>query len=822
MSGRAGWRGHAVRIGLPALAMAVLLHVGYRRVGLMPALGPFLDPVHGVWATALQPDMPSSPLVIPGADTIEVVVDDRGVPHILARSPDDAARALGYFHAYHRLFQLELQARAAAGELTEWIGRSGLRLDREMRGLGLAWSAERDLARLDPASDVGRALAAYAEGVNARIDEMGARDLPFEYRLLGVAPRRWSVLHSLLFVKRMGYTLSYLTPELDREQIAAVLGPEVAAAIVSANSPLQEPIVPSRRAMPALDPIRLPPSPVFGPPQARRSVPRPSEQREASNNWVVSGARTAAGLPLLAGDPHLELTLPATWYEAHVTVPGVMDAYGVTFPGTPAIAIGFNRDVAWSFTNTGADILDFYEETVDDPVRPAQYLLDGAWQPLESRLEEYRDRGGAVLAADTVYYTHRGPVQRPDGRFLSLRWVVLESDGTLGPLWRIGWARSVDEWIELMRPFRGPVQNGVVADRGGDIAVLSAGAYPVRPPGTDGLTVFDGTTSDSDWQGYLPPDAQPFARNPAQGFLASANQQPVDPRGITAYFGGDWPTPWRAMRINELLRRDTAVTPAAMAAFQTDPGSVRADWFVPAFLDAAVAEAAAGRSDPDADAALQLLAEWDRRYTRENERAVLFEEAMRQLRLGTWDELTYPADADPLGVAPEALLAALLASPTHVWWDDHRTTEVVETRDAILTRALAAAYRRVVERYGPADGGGWRWDGIRHANIWHPLRVEALSALDVPVQGGNGTLNPSSGFGTHGASWRMVVELGAEVRAWGIYPGGQSGNPLSRWYRDRISDWSAGVLDTLPFPATPGALPAERRAGRVVITGGTP
>ncbi|MEB3323631.1 MAG: penicillin acylase family protein, partial [Synechococcaceae cyanobacterium] len=791
----------AVRIGVPALAMAVLLHVGYRRVGLMPALGPFLDPVHGVWATGRQPDVPPSPLVIPGADSVEIVVDDRGVPHVWARSLEDAARALGYLHAYHRLFQMELQARAAAGELTEWIGRSGLGLDRDMRSLGLAWAAERDLARLVPASDGGRALAAYAEGVNARIDALGAGDLPFEYRLLGTQPRRWSVVHSLLFAKQMGYTLSYMTPEIEREQVASVLGPEVAEAIVPVDNPLQEPIVPSRRAMPALDPIRLPPAPVFGAPQARGAVPRSSEHREASNNWVVSGARTAAGFPLLAGDPHLELTLPAIWYEAHVTVPGIIDAYGVTFPGGgPAVAIGFNRDVAWSFTNTGADILDFYEETVDDPAGPTQYMLDGGWQPLESRIEEYRDRTGAVLAIDTVYYTHRGPVQRPDGRFLSLRWVVLESDNTLGPLWRIGQAHSVDEWIELMRPFRGPVQNGVVADRAGNIAVLSAGAYPVRPPGTDGLTVFDGATSASDWQGYLPPEAQPFARNPDQGYIASANQQPVDPRTSTAYLGGDWPTPWRAMRINELLRRDTAVTPAAMAAFQTDPGSVRADWFAPAFVDAALSEAAAGRADGDAETAAQRLAEWDRRYTRDNERAVLFEEAMRQLRFGVWDELTYPADASPLGDAPEALLAALLAAPTHPWWDDHRTTDVVETRDAMLARALGAAFRRTVERYGAPDQGGWRWDGIRHANIWHPLRVEALSELGVPVQGGNGTLNPSSGWGTHGASWRMVVELGPEVRAWGVYPGGQSGNPLSRWYRDRIRYWSAGVLDTLPFP----------------------
>lgn len=814
----------AVRIGVPAVLLAGLLHVGFRRVGLVPPLGPFLDPIHGVWAVGSRPDVPQGPVVIPGiTDTVEVTFDDRGVPHVYARSVEDAARALGYLHAYHRLFQLELQTRAAAGRLSEWIGRPALQLDRRQRELGLARAAEYDLAALDRESDYGRVLAAYAEGVNARIDELGPRDLPFEYHLLGVRPERWEILNTFLFAKRMGYTLSYLAPELEHEAVAAVLGPAVADAIVPRNSPIQEPIVPSGRPMPALDPIRLPVPPVFGTPRARRAVSGDgADTREASNNWVVAGMRTAAGHPLLSGDPHLELTLPSTWYEAHLVVPGVMDVYGVGFPGTPAVAIGFNRNVAWSFTNTGADILDFYEETVNDPDTPTSYLVDEVWRPLETRVEEYRGRSGELLATDTVYYTHRGPVQRDDGRFLSMRWVVLESDNSIPPLWRIGQARSVDEWIGTMLAFRGPVQNGVVADRAGDIAVLSAGAYPIRPEGTDGRTVFDGSVSASDWQGYLPPGRQPFARNPAQGYLASANQQPLDPRASDAYLGADWPSPWRALRINELLRADSAVTPDAMRRYQTDPGSARADWFVPAFIDAVIRERDAGRAAPASAAAAEYLAAWDRRYTRDNARAVLFEEAMRQLRWAVWDELTYPEDGDPVGTAPEAVLAALLAAPENPWWDDRRTSDVVETRDGVLAAALGAAYDYLVERYGPPEEGGWRWDRIRFANIWHPLRVESLSALAIPIQGGNGTLNPSSGFGTYGASWRMVVELGPELRGWGVYPGGQSGNPMSRWYRDRIGRWAAGELDTLLAPASPDALPPARQAGRVAIVGGLP
>jgi penicillin amidase len=803
---------------VPALILATLVYAGFRRMGPLPPLGPLLDPVHGVWATGLQPDVPAGPVTIPGtADTVEVVFDRRGVPHIFATTVEDAARALGYVHAFHRLFQMELQTRATAGRLTEWLGAGALRLDREQRRLGLAWAAERELAVLDSASEFGRVVLAYADGVNARVAQLGPRDLPFEYHLLGAHPMRWDALHTFLFIERMAFTLSYVAPEFEYEQLVERFGPAVADALIPVNAPIQEPIVPSTRAMPALDPVELPLG-TTGTTSATGTTGT-TGGREASNNWVVSGARTATGHPLLAGDPHLELTLPSTWYEAHLVVPGRLDVYGVTFPGAPAVAIGFNRDVAWSFTNTGADVLDFYEERLDDTTHPTAYLMDGAWLPLASRIEEYRDRRGRRLGADTISFTHRGPVVRRDGRALSMRWTALEGQDAVSALWDIADARSVDEWLTAMRRFRAPMQNGVVADRAGNVAMLAAGRYPLRPGDGDGRRIRDGTSSASDWVGDLPPERVPYARNPRQGFLASANQQPVDPVVDGAYLGADWPSPWRAMRINQLLRADSGVTADAMRRYQTDPGSARADWLVPAFLEAVQRERVAGHAADEAIRAAELLAEWDRRYTRENERAVLFEQALRALAPAVWDELRAPDGGRGFGFPSDALLVSLLATPDSPWWDDRTTLDVVESRDVMLVAALVAGYRATRERHGEPDAGGWRWDRIRYANIWHPLRVARLSALEVPVQGGPGTLNPSSGSGTHGASWRMVVSLGPDVAAWGGYPGGQSGNPLSRWYRDRVVRWSAGELDRLPTPAMPAALDDTLVTGRVRIVG---
>jgi penicillin amidase len=835
----------ALRVGAPAIVLGAGLYAGFRPIGELPPLGGLLDPLHGVWAVAAEPDLPAGTERLPSlGESVRVVFDDRAVPHIFAGNVADAVRALGYLHARFRLFQMEVQTRATTGRLTEWFGPVALGADQRQRELGLARSAELEIASLDPDGRLSMLLLAYAEGVNARIDQLSARDLPLEYRLLNRQPARWEPVNTLYLLRRMGYTLAYLPDERTRERVAALVGPDAAAALVPINSPIQEPIVPSPRA-PRVDVSRLPPP---APPQAMtgdgRTTAPPDDRggvagvsgswllpggglsgqgrgRAASNNWVVAPWRTADGHALLAGDPHLDLSLPSIWFEAHLVVADTLDVYGVSFPGAPLVVIGFNRDVAWSFTNTGADVLDFYQEELDQSERPSRYRMDGAWHPLDSRIEEYRGTDGRVLATDTIYFTHRGPVVREGGRALSLRWTVLEGDGAVEALWDASRARSVIGWLSAMERFRVPIQNGVVADRTGDIAVLAPGWYPERPGGRDGMTIRDGTRSANDWQGELVPSRYPYARNPAQGYLASANQQPIDPAVDPVYLGANWPSPWRALRINQLLRADSSLTPDDLRAFQTDPGSPHADWFVPAFLQAVARETTVGRASVETQAAAALLGEWDRRYTPDNERAVLFEMAMDALEAALWDELVPGGGEGRRTYTPSgAVLAGLLRDSLSGWWDDRRTPNLRETRDAVLAASLEAGYRRARETHGDPAAGGWRWGDVRFQNIHHLLRLPALSRLRIPVQGGPDLINPSNGGGTFGASWRMVVQLGRDIRAWGVYPGGQSGNPMSRWYDDRIDTWSAGALDSLPFPRAPGDLVGERRAASLILEGG--
>ena len=766
---------------------------------------------------------------------VTVEYDDRAVPHIFAANEEDAYRALGYVVARDRLFQLYLQTLAASGRITEIAGARVLALDRETRGLGLPRSAERKIAAAGDTTSFMKYAKAYADGVNAYIGQMPASELPLEFRLTGTQPAPWSAIDSYHLFNRMGYTLAYIAVENDRAAAASRVGARAAEALFPEDSPIQEPIQPNGQSAARYDFHPLPPP---GPPDtsaalllaandaflpshrgAQADIEEP-QRSMASNNWAVSPRRSATGHALLAGDPHLDLSLPSIWYEVHLVVPGKLDVYGVTIPGAPNMVIGFNRDVAWTFTNTGADVVDYYAEHVDDVAHPTRYQVNGAWRPVEQRIERYRGTGGETIATDTLYFTHRGPMRHVGARWLSMRWTLLEAGRELNAFNLIAHATTAQQLEEIMAlSYKAPAQNMLAADRGGHIAIQSTGRYPIRPGSGKGDVVRDGSSSANDWQGELPPTLYPHAFDPAQGFLASANQQPIDPRVAVGWWGGSY-DPWRAVRLNTLLRADSAVTTTAMQRFQTDPGSARADLFVPSLLLAAQQALSRNSKDVDLDAlskGRELLGQWDRRYTKDNRRAVLFEEAMREVANRTWDELATDSIGSLRVATPSsAVLGELMADSLSAWWDD-RSTPRVEQRDDILAASLAAAYVTVRGKYGDPGGDAWRWDHVRFANVNHLLRLKALSALNLPVQGGPGTLSPSAGTGTHGSSWRMVVELGPEIRAWATYPGGQSGNPASTRYDNRIAPWTRGELEAVRLPRAPNALPDAQRSSQLTL-----
>ena len=816
-----------------AILLSAFGFAGTRAIGPVPALGPLLDPANGIWNVARTAEFPadvSASIAGLGAET-RIVYDDRDVPHIFATTIPDAYRALGYVVARDRLFQMEMQARAGAGTLTEFAGVKPqvLALDQQTRELGMPRAAEMRVKNTDTTSASWKIVTSFIEGANSYVDGLKPSDYPLEYKLLGRKPEHWSPLRMFNLLMRMGWTLASSDNELTRLKASALVGKAAADALFAEHSPIVDPIQPNDLPAARFDSLRVPPP--GAPDTAAVAIlnsltdrglnqllaltsPRGSDA-VGSNNWAVAPSRSANGHSLLAGDPHLDLSLPSIWYEVHMVVPGQLDVYGVTIPGAPGVVIGFNRDIAWTFTNTGADVMDYYLEQVDDVKSPKNYQLDGAWKPLEIRPEIYLGTDGKAFHTDTVRFTHRGPLAKIGERWISIRWTVLESTRDHEAFERASRSRTTSEMLNAAAEvYEAPAQNMLVADRSG-IAIRSTGRYPLRPDNGRGDILRDGSKSSSDWTGNWPVAEYPQSEHPARGFLSSNNQEPFDPKVQPRYFGSNWERPWRAMRINDLLSHDSLVTADAMRLYQSDPGSARADMFVPAFLAAA---APSGNITPSEklSRAATLLAEWDRRYTKDNKRAVLFEAAMQGLSARLWDE--FRGDGKTLNPVPSDMMtASLLSQPDSPWWDDRRTT-VAEHRDAILAAALEAALDTVTAKYGAPTGDNWRWDHVRFANIYHLLRMVPFSRLNVPVQGGSATLWPSTGNGSHGPSWRMVVDLGPTLRAWGTYPGGQSGNPVSARYDNRVDQWSRGELDTLRIPSAAAELSVAQQHARLVLT----
>ena len=809
-----------------AVSLGAVLLVAARGVpgAGVPPLGPLLDPLNGAAASVRYADLPSTERQrISGiSDSVQVLYDVRGVPHIYAKRSEDAYRALGFAVARDRLFQMELTYRAASGTLTELAGARALPLDREARQLGLGWAAERKWAALAENNPGRQAMIAFADGVNAYRATLTPASTPVEYKLLGTTPMlKWEPRYSVYLLLRMALTLAYDPEDLRRTRVAALVGRSAADALFPRNNPIQEPIQPvagrtaPREAWSALPPPGAADTSLLVPAKAASvlehtalAMPGAEQTGDAlgSNNWAIAPQRTASGGALLSGDPHLDLSLPSIWYEAHLVVKDSVDVYGVTFPGAPSIIIGFNQNVAWTFTNTGGDVADYFLEEVDNAARPTTYKLDGQWKPLTSRVETFRSASGAVLATDTVYYTHRGPTMRENGRFLSFRWTAHDPSNEIDGFLQATRATTVQQWQTAMRGYQSPTQNMLVADRSGTIGLRSQGEYPLRPAGGDGAYVRDGRLTVSDWVGMAPWDSMPQVTNPAQGFIVSANQQPFDPAVIPRYIGGNWPDPWRAIRINELLRADDKVTPQRVREMHMDPLNVRARMLAPYFV-----RAAERSGNPALSAAATLLRDWDYRYGLSARAPVLFEAAMKRAVRDTWDELSAETGKPAVATPATVVFLELLRDSTSAWWDDRRTPTATETRDGLLAASLSAAWDSLTTTLGPV-GEAWDWSRRGGINVRHLLNLPGFSREHLPVTSGYGTIAPASGAnGSHGASWRMIVELTRERRvAWSIYPGGQSGNPASKRYDDRLESWRTGQLDSLVVPESAAAFPKSR------------
>ncbi len=775
-------------------AVTILLIIVFNtRWGPAPPVGQFLSPQHGFWQNAEPVDKDfGQDLQLAGLkDPAEIYLDDRLVPHVFAGNEQDAYYLQGYLHAKFRLWQMEFQTYAAAGRISELIGQKGLNYDREKRRLGMGWAAERAVAELEK-DPVSKAEAdSYTAGVNAYITNLKESELPIEYKLLGYKPELWSNLKTALFLKFMSLDLAGYESDFEYTNLRSVLGYATFNKMFPVSQDSLDPIIP-------LDTLsRIPGVAVKAPAfsdslylQARdtanvEEVKKPNRDN-GSNNWAVSGIKTKSGSPILCNDPHLGLNLPSLWYEMQLSCPS-FHAYGVTFPGAPGVIIGFNDSCAFGFTNAMRDVRDYYEIRFKDDNRK-EYWYNGRWVPTDFRFEHII-RKDTTEFVDTVAYTVFGPVmydrsfsggKRVNSKYYAVRWKAHDAGNELMIFNGLDHAKNYADYQQSLKWLHTPGQNAIFASKNGDIAITAQGEFPAKWF-RQGDFVMPGTDSNYLWQGMIPQSETPFMYNPVRGFVSSANQFPVNPLTYPYYLGGEYHN-YRGLMINRYLSQENEIGIEDMMKLQLDTYNPFAGMARPILLK----NIDSSGLNPEELKYYEILKNWDMHYEADAKGASVFKITWDSLKAIVWDDEL--AKAGEYGFYPvnSTLLEGLIKDSVYEFVDNINTPEK-ET----LQQDVNLAFKKAVISCKNLDREGrLTWGKLKATRIEHLAKLDPFSRLDINNSGGGYAINAVRD--DHGPSWRMIVQLTKNTEAYGIYPGGQSGNPGSAYYDNFVDNWANG------------------------------
>ena len=795
-----------IRAVLGLVITGGLVFVLNNPVGPAPALGRFLSPFEGFWqnlspALDTEATLTEEKLDIPGLKgQVTVLYDDNRVPHIFAENDHDLYLAQGYVQARDRLWQMDFVARAAGGRLAEVVGERALPLDRYKRRMGSVYGAEQSLALMDKEPKSKEIAEAYCAGINAYIKQLSPKDYPLEFKLLGYAPEDWTPLKCTLLIEEMSFTLASGTDELRLSNVRNKVGAQAANELFPDYPFIESPIIPVGTKW-DFAPLPTPKAPELPTDASGKVAYREHTQDPGigSNNWAIHGSKSATGLPILAGDPHLQMSLPSIWYQIQLVAPGI-NVCGVTLPGSPGVVIGFNENVAWSPTNVGSDVTDWYKIQFKDG-KKAEYLHDGKYKPTKTRLEVLKIKGKPEVV-DTVYYTHHGPVVYQDGEKsfsantpvgYALRWVAHEPNNSLKTFYELNRAKGYDDYVKALSYYAFPAQNFCFASNENNVAIWVNGLFPLKWK-EQGKYLLDGTVAANDWASYIPHAHNPHVRNPERGFVSSANQFSTDP-SYPYYLHWNYAPANRGRRINERLEKMTAATVDSLRLLQFDNMNVDARDFLPGML-ALVQEKELSAPQK---AALAELKKWNRINDADEIGPSIFEEWVQGLMDATWkDDLP---DSDSLAYRMPTFYRTVELSqkqPTARWFDNQTTKGKVETASDVFTAGLKASLDSLTKRHGSL-GPDWAWWKVKNTSVRHLLPgMDALSRIGIKTGGGARIVNASGGG--HGPSWRMVVQLGKQgPKAYGLYPGGQSGHPGSPYYDNMIDKWAKGELNELLY-----------------------
>ncbi len=720
---------------------------------------------------------------------VSVSRDSFAIPHILAASEYDAYRATGYLMAQDRLWQMDLLRRLTTGRLSEIFGKDLVTADQLFRSLRFI---EKSHMVIDSCStEVVQCLQAFADGINQYITE-NTDKLPVEFTILGYKPEPWEPIHSANLI---GYMSWGLTMAWQTEVVLYKAGELVDEAHVKELIPdmkMQQLYVHQDSLLPTgsdfvseLDHID------------RIIKDLGLQVLQASNNWVVSGAKSKTGKPILANDMHLELNAPGIWYQIHQEVPGKLNVTGVALPGQPFVICGHNERIAWGMTNVMLDDMDFYVETLSKE-DSSLYKLDGKWLPLETKKEIiYTKEGDTVVRYNR--FTHRGPVissfKGIKNKVVSMRWIGNSFSNEIASIYAFNRAGNWNEFRDAAKSFIAISQNIAYADVDGNIGMQTVGGVPIRKGNP--VLFAAGDTSLNDWTSLIPFEELPVTFNPKCGYIASANNRTIGdnyPYYISCWFD----LPFRYEAIVENLTAKDKLGVEDFMKIQSDQNSRYAKKMTP-ILISSLEECKAEMTEMEI-AALDQLKNWGFSMPVYSIASTIFEQ--------TYIELTRAIFEDELGpevykkfidqdLMPTYLIDGLIVKKESLWCDNVKTPNKKETFKDNINEAFKAAVVILNNRLGN-EVNAWDWGKVHTLTLMHPLgkvkvldRAFNLNKGPFPVGGSYHTVSPYSfPFDTpflsnHGSSHRHIFTVGDWDNSLTVIPTGQSGIPASDFYCDQ-------------------------------------
>ncbi|WP_443944167.1 penicillin acylase family protein [Pedobacter sp. AW1-32] len=781
------------------IAIAFLFNT---KLGDTPPLLKFLNPFRGFWQNAENNHFIFNHKVkIKGAkDKIEIVFDDRMIPHIFAQNDYDLYLAQGYVTAMHRLWQMDFQTRFAAGRISEVVGKKAIEVDRYQRRMGMVYGAEKSLEGMMADPQSREMIQAYTDGINAYIKTLSPASYPLEYKILDFKPENWTPIKCALLLKQMSAVLAMGSDEFYMTNILKKFGPEITKNLFPDYPFREDPIIPVGTKW-DFNPLKIPATPQSFTDATTGTVQtKEKEEGIGSNNWALSGSKTASGYPILANDPHLDLTLPSIWYQIQLHAPGI-NAYGVSLPGAPGIVVGFNNKIAWGVTNVAADVLDFYQIRFKDSTHN-NYWYKGKWNATVKRNEEIKIRGDKS-EIDTVVYTHHGPVvyfQKPKYSRAgnvpvgdALRWIAHEKSNELKTFYLLNRGENYNDYRKALSFYTAPAQNFAFASVDNDIAITPNGKFPLKWK-NQGKFILDGTDPAYDWQGWIPNNQNPTVKNPPRGFVSSANQSSTDP-SYPYYINWEFSPYERGKRINNRLSAMNKATADSIRLMQTDNYSILAQNVLPALLPLLDPE----QLNATQKEAMSITAKWNKRYDAGEIAASIFEIWTKRLSFDIWDD-EFTVKGIPMRYpSRDRTVEMILKEPNAPWYDNINTNKK-ETLTDLVNEAFKFSCDSLERRFGPINKE-WAWANVKQSNVPHLAKIPGFGSKILMIGGAKSTINALGE--TNGPSWRMVIELGKTPKGHGVYPGGQSGNPGSKFYDNMLDTWVNGQLYDLFFMQNP-------------------